>query len=532
MNTHLNHAELSDRRLVELHLQGDRAAFRAIVERHQAMVCAIALNGCGDTGRSEDIGQEAFLAAWKQLAELREPEKLRGWLAGIARNLAQNAVRRQRRTPTARAAEISAEAAGDEGSPRNETERTEEAALMWRTLEGIPELYREPMILFYREHESAAAVAAALEISEEAVRQRLARGRAMLTERMAALVEETLVRSAPTAVFAGGVMLAIPFGVGPAAVVVAEVGAAGGTLAKTAAGAVGGAMAKGGLMLKALSFLAVLPALLGGFEEFFKFRGRHAAVVDLRERRRAAWAYLVMNAGIGVAVLGFFLVPDWLLGRDSPPLHYGVLGLGIVAASWTAFLAKRRVNRIVPGDVPMLFTKASEDGRAVFEHRSATDLWGLPLVHVRLGSKRAMNLSVVKAWIAIGDGRTVGGLFALGPCAMGPISMGIGSVGILSLGVFSTGFCAMGLAAAGWVSAGVVAAGGYAAKGIFVVGGKLAMGYGVRAPHMNDALATAFFRDYGFTQVSDYFGRYVVIAGFLGWVMPLVLSGWLLLRRR
>lgn len=234
MTPRLNYAALSDHRLVEMHLGGDRAAFREIVERHQAMVCAIALSGCGDPGRSEDIGQEVFLAAWKQLPQLREPDKLRGWLGGIARNLAHTAARQQQRTPTARASEIDVDAAGPELSPREETARAEEAALMWRALEGIPEIYREPMILFYRERESAAAVAAALEISEETVRQRLVRGRALLTERMAALVEETLVRSAPTAVFAGGVMLAIPFGVAPAVMLVAEVGAAGGALAKSA----------------------------------------------------------------------------------------------------------------------------------------------------------------------------------------------------------------------------------------------------------------------------------------------------------
>jgi hypothetical protein len=52
----------------------------------------------------------------------------------------------------------------------------------------------------------------------------------------------------------------------------------------------------------------------------------------------------------------------------------------------------------------------------------------------------------------------------------------------------------------------VVAAGGYAAKGIFVVGGKLALGYGGLAPHLNDAVATAFFRDYGFFSSATILG--------------------------
>ncbi|MBC7368152.1 MAG: sigma-70 family RNA polymerase sigma factor [Undibacterium sp.] len=534
MTPTLDYPALTDRRLVELHLAGDRGAFRQIVERHQAMVCALAMSACGNIERSEDVAQEVFIVAWQQLAELREPEKLRGWLSGITRNLAHTAVRQQRRTPTAQAEMISNETPGSEGSPREQATSADEAALMWRVLAEIPQSYREPMVLFYREGRSTEAVATALEISEDLVRQRLARGRAMLNARMAALVEETLVRTAPTAVFSGTVMLAMPLGVGSVAVVAAEAGAAGGGWAKTAtvAGAVSGTVAKGGVAMKAVSLLLVLPALLGGFVEFFKFRERHVGVADKRERRQAAWAYFVMNAGIGAAVLSFFLVPEWLLGRDSPPLHYLVLALGIVTAVWTAVLAKRRVNRIVPGDVPMFFTKPTDDGRPVFEHRSAMTVLGLPVVHVRVGSKRGWARPTVKAWIAVSDGRALGGLFALGTGAMAPVNMGIGSVGILSLGVFSVGFCAMGLAAAGWVSAGVAAAGGYAAKGTFVVAGELAMGYGGLAPHVNDAVAKAFFCDYGFTQFSDYFGRYAVVASMLGWVMPLVLTGWQLARRK
>ena len=66
------------------------------------MVCALGLRSCGDVARSEDLAQEVFVVAWKQLPELREPEKLRGWLGGIARNLRHNALRHQQRAPLPR----------------------------------------------------------------------------------------------------------------------------------------------------------------------------------------------------------------------------------------------------------------------------------------------------------------------------------------------------------------------------------------------------------------------------------------------
>jgi zinc protease len=73
----------------------------------------------------------------------------------------------------------------------------EEEALVWQALETIPETYREPLILFYREQQSVAEVGAALELSADAVKQRLSRGRGMLQKRVAHLVEEALRRSRP-----------------------------------------------------------------------------------------------------------------------------------------------------------------------------------------------------------------------------------------------------------------------------------------------------------------------------------------------
>jgi RNA polymerase sigma factor (sigma-70 family) len=74
---------------------GDRNAFGQIVDRYQSLVCAIGYSGTGDLALSQDLAQETFLAAWKGLDGLREPSKLKAWLAGIARRLAVSARRRR-----------------------------------------------------------------------------------------------------------------------------------------------------------------------------------------------------------------------------------------------------------------------------------------------------------------------------------------------------------------------------------------------------------------------------------------------------
>src|SRR5438876_2270231 len=85
-----------DAELVHAARRGDKRAFVEIVARHQAMVCGIALGVLGDFAASEDAAQEAFLTAWRKFHELREPERLRGWLGQIARNAALGQLRRKR----------------------------------------------------------------------------------------------------------------------------------------------------------------------------------------------------------------------------------------------------------------------------------------------------------------------------------------------------------------------------------------------------------------------------------------------------
>ncbi|MBL8273539.1 MAG: hypothetical protein JNJ74_07005, partial [Xanthomonadales bacterium] len=83
----------TDASLVAQSVAGHRPAFEQIVSRYQALVCSVAYSATGSLSQSEDLAQETFLSAWRQLRGLREPERLAGWLCGIARNLAHNRLR-------------------------------------------------------------------------------------------------------------------------------------------------------------------------------------------------------------------------------------------------------------------------------------------------------------------------------------------------------------------------------------------------------------------------------------------------------
>jgi len=227
-------AEPNDSDLVAESLGGSREAFRQIVERYQTLICSMAYCATGNVSQSQDMAQETFIAAWKDLPSLREPQKLRAWLCRIVRNRVSKSYRREISDPVANAAPLEEvhDVPAIEAQPGEQTITREEEAIMWRSLEKIPETYREPLILFYREHQSVESVAAALELSEDAVKQRLSRGRKLLQEEVQAFVEKTLLRTAPGSQFSGAVLAALPLTTGSMATASASLGAKGVATAK------------------------------------------------------------------------------------------------------------------------------------------------------------------------------------------------------------------------------------------------------------------------------------------------------------
>lgn len=204
--------EWDDSSLVAASRDGDREAFSAIVRRYQSLICALAFSATGNVARSEDVAQDVFIAAWRNLPSLREPGHLRAWLCGIARHQISRAQRSAAREPAhlADPLESHPEPRTGEASPPDQAVSHEEQALLWRALERVPAIYREPLILYYREHRSVQHVAAALDLSEEGVKQRLCRGRALLQDQVLAMVEGTLEKTRPGAAFAVGVNAALP----------------------------------------------------------------------------------------------------------------------------------------------------------------------------------------------------------------------------------------------------------------------------------------------------------------------------------
>ncbi|HEY5935958.1 MAG TPA: sigma-70 family RNA polymerase sigma factor [Kofleriaceae bacterium] len=177
----------SDAELLEASKRGERAAFGALVERYQNVVSAVSYSRTRDQALSEDVAQETFLAAWRQLDQLREAGRLKSWLCGIARNLARKARRRTSRETTTEVVEgVSLD------NPFDDVCEAQAERVVGEALARVPENYRDVLVLYYREHRSIKDVARALDLSEAAALQRLARGRQYLADGVTGLVERSL----------------------------------------------------------------------------------------------------------------------------------------------------------------------------------------------------------------------------------------------------------------------------------------------------------------------------------------------------
>lgn len=75
-----------DREVVALVQAGDRAAFSRLVEGHQRMVHALALRMTGSPAEADDVTQQSFMNAFRNIDRFRGEATFKTWIYGIALN--------------------------------------------------------------------------------------------------------------------------------------------------------------------------------------------------------------------------------------------------------------------------------------------------------------------------------------------------------------------------------------------------------------------------------------------------------------
>jgi RNA polymerase sigma-70 factor (ECF subfamily) len=176
--------EPNDAELVARVLAGDREAFGGLYDRYARLVRAILSGAAGDWSTVQDLTQECFLRAYRNLGRLREPERFGPWLAGIARQVGRERRRTLRR-------DRHRFVGGDAPEVASKTDVFEaiqtgdETEIVMRRLAELPERERLAIHAFFLEGCDARRAAALLGLSRSGVYAML--GRALA--RLAALVQ-------------------------------------------------------------------------------------------------------------------------------------------------------------------------------------------------------------------------------------------------------------------------------------------------------------------------------------------------------
>jgi len=172
--------------LVSAARDGDRAAFGRLYGRYARMVHGILLARVPPR-EVDDLVQEVFLLALRQLHSLRDLSRFGAWLGTITRNRANDYFRKA--IPQEKVTEPVSEGQPESRTINNAAEQ--EAAAILAVVRGLPESYREPLILRLVEGMTGPEIAVRTGLTHGSVRVNLCRGMQLLREKLAEIARGT-----------------------------------------------------------------------------------------------------------------------------------------------------------------------------------------------------------------------------------------------------------------------------------------------------------------------------------------------------
>jgi RNA polymerase sigma-70 factor (ECF subfamily) len=175
-------------------LAGERQLFHELIRPCERSIYFLLYSLLRNESEAEDAAQETAIKVYRNLHRFRGDSQFRTWVLSIARN---EGLGRLRKAETRREDSLDALTDSDAGDftpavltswrevPLEALERQELGALLRKAIEGLPEIYRNVVLLRDIEEMDVRESAAALGITEGAVKVRLHRARALLQRELA-----------------------------------------------------------------------------------------------------------------------------------------------------------------------------------------------------------------------------------------------------------------------------------------------------------------------------------------------------------
>lgn len=177
----------SDEEVVSRVLAGETALFEIIMRRYNQRLYRVAHSILRNDAEAEDVMQDAYVRAYQHLGQFEGRAKFSTWLTRIA--VHEALARAHRRS---RVQELDAEPSGgymdplisNTPDPEQQVSDHELVALLQTAVLALPTSYRSVLMLRDIEEMSTSETAQALDLTEENVKVRLHRARALLRREM------------------------------------------------------------------------------------------------------------------------------------------------------------------------------------------------------------------------------------------------------------------------------------------------------------------------------------------------------------
>jgi RNA polymerase sigma factor (sigma-70 family) len=181
--------------LIDRIRDGHSECYEPIIHRFQNMAVGCGYAILGDFQLAEDAAQEAFIAAYFELPDLREPKAFPGWFRRI---LIKQIDRVGRRKDGDLAFDEQLAISSSQPTPMELVERQEIQAAVWTAIQSLPLAQREVVTLFYMGGYSHKEISVFLAVPISTVKMRLYHARKLLQQQLVALIEDALPRQSPS----------------------------------------------------------------------------------------------------------------------------------------------------------------------------------------------------------------------------------------------------------------------------------------------------------------------------------------------
>jgi len=175
---------LDDIAVIQLVLQGQQAAYATLVGRHQQYVFTLAMRYVNNRELAEELAQDAFVKAYKYLADFKGNSKFSTWLYTIVNTTCLTHLRKKKDETILLEEEkmVSLSDNAYEQKPSDKLEQKTQKQLLERAMKHLPEAEAQILTLFYQAEQSIDEVGMIMGLTTSNVKVKLFRARQKLKE--------------------------------------------------------------------------------------------------------------------------------------------------------------------------------------------------------------------------------------------------------------------------------------------------------------------------------------------------------------